>query len=89
MHMHANETMIYLLLYLVIASVCQASHVTTLHLDSTAGDTLYLPCLDAPDEIIPIWSIHGQIYSSSSIGYYFNAEYIVGKVYFFKRLMWI
>ena len=59
----------------IFISLCQPSHFTSLHLDTTAGDSVYLPCLDAPDEIIPIWSIHGQIYSSSSIGYYFNAEY--------------
>ena len=59
----------------MIATMCQASHVTPLHLDTTVGDTIYLPCLGAPDEIIPIWSINGQIYSSSSISYYFNAAY--------------
>ncbi len=66
----------------IFISLCQASHVTPLHLDSTVGDTIYLPCLDAPDEVIPIWSINGQIYSSSSISYYFNAAYRGGGLLF-------
>ena len=59
-------------LVMATAHVIRDTGPDPLTLSSTVGDTIYLPCLNAPDDVIPVWKINGKLYSATSIHNFFE-----------------